>query len=268
MCKPAALTTIPFRANLSKLRSSHIFKPTTSTAIGTEFPAKTLFAHFQSGQTSKFNPPVQQLQVKTIPPITLPPIQPILDIIKTTAISIETKITELIEEGLIEIAAILDGIGPSDVTAIEEAINDGNTAIISGLTNEFAKTSGTITKDTAKILSKMQIDTGALVFASNTQLDLDIQARFAISVKEIDELLVSTTAKILGEITDAMTLANNAIYTQIETLLASGTNSMPIIPQLILADATAIASIAGNIGSNLFDKISAILNLFLSVLLK
>lgn len=174
--------------------------------------------------------------------ITVPPVQPILDIILAAQSSIDTGLSTILSELAAVIHVHIDTANTQQVPLIQPIITQGNAdmykeidAIITGLSGYVDQLVEQASKE-EHVLASVSLSVKDIELVNDVKLLIDT---LQIDVRNV---LQAHGATELSDLTNLIQQSNDSLYTQLTNILNDPENNDPALPQLVFPDPVAIAS--------------------------
>lgn len=202
--------------------------------------------------------------MKSVAPIiaslSIPDIQPVLDIMAVGYTSITNQIASVFAESLSKIQTIVNAFTSSVSPQIENIINEGNIDILETITNSFNTAKQTVKAEVKKITAYENAITVSNISGNNNYLIDQILERLSTASDSVQISISTSLNNIIDKISIALAEENNNVFTQITNLLADVSMKEAILPQLMYADAAEIAEILSSDSILIFEGIGSVLN--------
>ncbi|KAM0688540.1 hypothetical protein COBT_000190 [Conglomerata obtusa] len=187
--------------------------------------------------------------------VVIPDIQPVLDILTEGAKDMYNKINKLLGQTLVDVEKLINDTFTDEIPQIKTIIMAGNSQLVKDITNALDTASNAISADFAMITPKENEDAALNIQTMNDKILSDIIKIINDTEKSIADTVNDGMNESIKEVVDALMLANNALYTQIQSILADPSNTKPILPQLVYADPVAITDLLTNTNTGIYDTI-------------
>ncbi|KAM0688542.1 hypothetical protein COBT_000192 [Conglomerata obtusa] len=202
----------------------------------------------------------KDVQTSPIASLVIPDIQPIIDVITIGSAQILNRITLAKDAKLLEIKAIIDGHIDDQSGEIIFIVNQGNHILESDINQAFHHARIQIDNDINQITNTEKSSASGNVRKFNKLMEQQIKDKIHDVEDLIKDAVHDAMSQDIEALIDALTTANNSLYTQIQEILNDESNINPVIPQLVYADASEIASLYVSSTDDIYAAILAIVN--------
>ncbi|KAM0673026.1 hypothetical protein GVAV_003517 [Gurleya vavrai] len=244
-------------ANYGKYKTPVQFKKNQASNLKRNFeaPNKELYtrpvkknSRSRGFRGEKINSPIAS--------ITIPEIQPVLDIISAGSKAIYDQIEVLLGKALGKVQGVIEEAFKVQVPEIKKIINDGNAYLQNTIADAFDTASNLIIADFNDITPKENDEATENINRMNQKMLKEIIFILDDIEKEVSKTVEEGLNDSTAEVIKALADANQSVYTQVEAILADPTNKKPILPQIKFADADEITKTLTNENAGIYQKIT------------
>lgn len=193
--------------------------------------------------------------VSPIASIKVPDILPILQLITDAASEIYEKISKEVLEAKDQMFKSIDGVFVDAIPEIEKIIVDGNITI-RGVINEAFTTATTNFKTVYESVNAKELnDASENISGPNAAMLAQILEVLNTTQDEINKNITAGLGQSIDVVTEALNNTNNAIYAQIEKLLADENNVASIASQITYVVPSTITGVLVDTSRGIYDYI-------------